>query len=306
MVHMHLQIMENFKKATKFAKVYDLTQEIYEEETGCDWPYSQNNSYYAICPLCDNPIRIIGLKTNNPKKRIYGAHAGKDIEGLAKNCVASMKECDNYKGGKVSEIKPSLTIKDQPVKEILSFMRHYYDVILSVVEEESGVYISKQLARNLLSNYIKKEAWCFWQTRETNIPWILLDATNSFNIFGRPVKKGSELLQVLENMPDIEISKSFMDDCKLIKSSNKNKYYIYFFHGLRYNQTTREEEMKFDLVEKDFRNISKIIYIKHWKMRLNINSFVDKCEYADAHPETRNRGRLRIAEELITDEMLEK
>ena len=44
--------MNTFKLRTEFSQVYRITPAIYEKDG--------KDSYYAVCPECDNPIQIIG------------------------------------------------------------------------------------------------------------------------------------------------------------------------------------------------------------------------------------------------------
>ncbi|MCS5465580.1 hypothetical protein NWO25_19660 [Enterococcus lactis] len=53
------------------------------------------DSYYAICPECDNPIQIIGLykETQESGRKPYGKHHKGTIPYLAKYSEEDYLEC---------------------------------------------------------------------------------------------------------------------------------------------------------------------------------------------------------------------
>lgn len=73
---------ENFTEKTK-------KQESFYKTKGND------NIYRAICPICDNPIQIIGLykKEEECDVKLYGRHHKGDVKGLARYDQTCYENC---------------------------------------------------------------------------------------------------------------------------------------------------------------------------------------------------------------------
>lgn len=277
-------------------KIYVLTKDSYEEKTGLKYPYYQKGSYYAVRPYCDNPIRINGLKTENPKREIYGSHAGVDVPGLAKNHVETMKECDAFVGGRLNKYNQHLyKVSDKPVKEILAFIRKNYDVILKVIESETGMHITNKQAKVLLKRYMSQNAWAFFDTRPNNIPWILLDAYGGMNVDDVLIKKGSKAYNFLSSLDDVSFSDSdYVENYAFVHCKAQ---YIFLFHKIVFNREKQIEEMLFDIMQLYPEHPDNNKRLARYNMQLDINKFVELCESR----KNTNSKRLEIAEELIPD-----
>jgi hypothetical protein len=73
--------MHQFKLKTGVAPDHPLDKTTFEEQSRINSPYYLNDdTQYAVCPRCDNPIRIIGLYKrleNTPKP--FGRHLRRSI-----------------------------------------------------------------------------------------------------------------------------------------------------------------------------------------------------------------------------------
>lgn len=91
--------MDSFKTKVGFSKVYRITPANYEKQTKKRRPYvlerEGRDSYYAVCPECDNPIQIIGLykETRESGRKPYGKHHKGTIPYLAKYSEEDYLEC---------------------------------------------------------------------------------------------------------------------------------------------------------------------------------------------------------------------
>lgn len=77
--------MDTYKLEPKSTKIKKISKETFEKDTGKLKPYYQEgkDSQYAVCPVCDNPISIIGLYNPKAKTKPYGKHYPRDVENLA-------------------------------------------------------------------------------------------------------------------------------------------------------------------------------------------------------------------------------
>lgn len=95
--------MDAFKAWPGRAESIVISQESYMRCTGGVAPWRRDGdtgpSYYAVCPLCDNPIQIVGLFRRQEESRAhrpYGRHHRGDVPGLCATtrtpiCTARMR-----------------------------------------------------------------------------------------------------------------------------------------------------------------------------------------------------------------------
>lgn len=84
--------MDVFKAWPGRAESIVISQESYMGCTGGVAPWRRDGdtgpSYYAVCPLCDNPIQIVGLfrrQEESRARRPYGRHHRGDVPGLGRD-----------------------------------------------------------------------------------------------------------------------------------------------------------------------------------------------------------------------------
>lgn len=82
--------MDVFKAWPGRAESIVISQESYMRCTGGVAPWRRDGdkgpSYYAVCPLCDNPIQIVGLfrrQEESRARRPYGRHHRGDVPNPA-------------------------------------------------------------------------------------------------------------------------------------------------------------------------------------------------------------------------------
>ena len=83
--------MDVFKAWPGRAESIVISQESYMRCTGGVAPWRRDGdkgpSYYAVCPLCDNPIQIVGMfrrQEESRARRPYGRHHRGDVPGLCR------------------------------------------------------------------------------------------------------------------------------------------------------------------------------------------------------------------------------
>lgn len=133
-------------------------------------PYKQQEKngsthYFAVCPACDNPIQIIGLyaKTDSTPG-IYGRHYNRDTN-IAKHNEQMYRFCPyathKYTVNKDSK-KPELTEFE---KNVYYTLRENFDIAVKIIEQDTGLYITDNLARLMLEDFISCEGHMYyWAT----------------------------------------------------------------------------------------------------------------------------------------------
>lgn len=146
--------MDCFKTVPGTAERWEINEENFAEQTEKKPPFCQTDSagvhYRAVCPLCDNPIDIIGLyRRELPQdgKGPYGRHHKGSIYKLADYSEAAYLNCP-YHDPRLRERKRRP--KESPVSNALcKMLRERFDIIVGVLEQTIGVKISRGYAEAL-------------------------------------------------------------------------------------------------------------------------------------------------------------
>lgn len=303
--------MKTVKLSKGLAETYNLEPagEEYQEAVQNRRPYvvMENNirKYYALCCICEQPVRINGLDKLNSKKSVYASHAGKNVEGLADNNLDAMRECTAYLGGKVdrsSETK--LVSTDKEVQTVLKTLLDNYDKVVYFVEQQTGLHITNELARKMLSIYVHNEYWNHRDTRNNNIPWILFEGLGSLNLTSCIVKENSELYEAIKKIKGYSLIKtSQIPNCYFVRAQKGSKPLILVIPFMKYNSTTQNEElsMRIEVRREINENYDrKKMLLKTIRLPINsqsINYFVRLCTKYDKWKP--NKTRLAIAEEIL-------
>ena len=265
--------------------------------------------YYALCPYCDQPVRINGLHKENTQREVYASHAGKSIPGLGETNVGKMQDCDRFLGGLVDRTSENkYSVHDESVQEMLKFIHDNYDKILFIMEKETGLHFSSKQARVILETYVNNQYWNHKYARYNNIPWILLEGMGTIAITDCIVKKDSEIYSFLEDSKDYKLVESKTIKNYYFVNINHNKKrgkksttsYILHFFNLHYSQSKECEilPMRIEKVKKAGEAFSTKEHVKKSiPLELNVNDFVFYCtEYKGWNP---NEARLTIANEVL-------
>lgn len=190
--------MDVFKTEQGSNNFIDINEENFADATGKTHPFCQKNtagkeSYFAICPLCENPIQIIGLyKQEKDSIRPYGRHCGRSITDLPpynRDAYLSCPWADpnaNY-GNKKRE-------PDNPTGQALyELMKEQFDRIIYILQQSTGIKISRAYAEELLRFWVANECWRNYDSTFANLPFMLLYPAPSKTLVNRYVSKKSNL-----------------------------------------------------------------------------------------------------------------
>ena len=80
--------MDGYKLKPGLQPIHRISKEQFENDTNKQWPWYQEKGtetvQYAVCPACDNPIRLVALYKryeNSPSP--HGRHSPESIQGIA-------------------------------------------------------------------------------------------------------------------------------------------------------------------------------------------------------------------------------
>lgn len=297
--------MDSFKTKVGFSKVYRITPANYEKQTKKRRPYvlerEGRDSYYAVCPECDNPIQIIGLykETRESGRKPYDKHHKGTIPYLAKYSEEDHLECpfSNSKWKKTSGRSTSSPLANR----ILLTLEEQFDRIIYILKKQTGLLINKKLAKEMLITYLKNEGWLYKEATLNNLPWIFGQCSPAIPLFGRMIQKNSELHQVIqENCPEVQfVPASFSSDYVQIKNQ-EGMFVTLYFTFLNHEKCVVEEEihetMDFLVFRENRLEEDDIIFSK----TLPIESvYFSNLALSKKYEDNRNQELLKLAKNMI-------
>ena len=173
--------MDTFKTRPGSSEELLITEENFTNKTKKQFPYvmkeNGKNVYKAICPACDNPIRIVGLykREEDVKRKPYGRHTPSDLPGLTVyneedylNCPYHNPNQSNNQSNDGAKRRPG----DKKSSWIYDLMKEHFDLIISILEKSLHIYISYYFAETLLQNWKNNEGWRYYHTNYNNLSYM--------------------------------------------------------------------------------------------------------------------------------------
>lgn len=195
--------MKVFKTEVSSNYVFELNEENYRTQIEGNEIYSSlsanNKELFAICPACNNPIKIVALYSE--KRNPYAKHYPKNVYSLAKVDIASMKECKYFTGRRDIKEGKDRVPKGTLDKILCQTMRDYFDVAVSFFEQIIGVKVSFQFAEQLLREWIENEEWEYYCCTSSTLFFTCLYGLHEHVLYGRKIIAGSQIYKLLKKLP---------------------------------------------------------------------------------------------------------
>lgn len=151
--------MDAFKAWPGRAESIVISQESYMRCTGGVAPWRRDGdkgpSYYAVCPLCDNPIQIVGMfrrQEESRARRPYGRHHRGDVPGLCRYDEDAYLHCPYADPNHRTDTRARRHPKDQTGRALYGLMRGEFDRVTLAWERFSGIHLGPGAARDMLRN----------------------------------------------------------------------------------------------------------------------------------------------------------
>lgn len=314
--------MKRFKLRKGDVIVYPVTtKENFEEITGGNSPYLLQEKFgdkraFGICPACENPVQIIGLykKIENNSIHPYAKHYNRDAK-IAKHNEYTYRFCP-YAIHMYNTQQEEYEIKEQISElefNIYYTLRNNFDAVIYLLEQISGLYMSKKHIKEALQQYIGCEGHLYYGSTIYNIPWLLLYIYTmpARPCYGRIIKKDSFIYNMFLQVPNI-----VFEDCEklpgyvLVKGKN-GKYIDYCFSFNQHRRTIIDDEVSENvtltvtscsLQSQD--NPAGFIKLKDNKIYINETRFPNLLcseKMKEYRKTKKNQDLLRMAEELMPD-----
>lgn len=300
--------MRVFKTKPGKIESIPLTRENFEKYTGRKPPYVQNKEhvrnghkgYYAVCPICNNPIQIVGLyqKTNevDAPRRAYGRHYRGDIEGLATYDENEYLNCPyanpNRENNNNQRLPQSIT-----AREIWNILYNHYDRVIYILQKNTGIFISNAFAKQILHLYIRDNGWLIYESRNNNISYMLLATNQANSLVYRYIHRESNLYRALqENTNLLCFEETEYKNYEKLVPINKGSFLDLTF-SLQNHQCNIENE---ELIE----TIDLVVILDQAEIyRETINVEHDYLQNLINYPFKRNQNLIDIAHELMGHEI---
>lgn len=203
--------MNKFKLDVHSKQTFKLTIENVDEHIGRKNPWFQcingRDGWFAVCPICNNPIQIIGMINRD---RLYGRHftpQPNDIRYRIRGIVDHNERdfCPYYAG----RMPIDKTTRRPPDNEltiaIKSLLIEQFDRVIYLLGKTSGIKISLKLAKQMLTDYKNNAAWRYMGASLDNIPWTFAYFQPERNLFGRYVTDAKLRELLIVEVPFLDI-----------------------------------------------------------------------------------------------------
>lgn len=192
------------------SKVYNVSLENFKAVTKEQAPYfKQENgekNAYGICPMCENPVKLLGVYARLKKQQSHARHYKHNVEDLANfneykylNCPYHRKNADY-----VTEIRHPEEMNAFNV-EILKLAHDYFDKCIYILQKETGLFISEILARAIAIEYMAHPGYMTYDITRNNVPYIMGLCMTGKNLIKRVVRKDSPLYEMLKDKHEITL-----------------------------------------------------------------------------------------------------
>lgn len=193
--------MKEIKFTTNYEQVLSIRDRDfktkYKERVGNNSGYEQvidgESKHLALCPRCDNPVVILGIyKEINAAS--HARHAkGVDIPNVARYDEYRFLNCPYHKKN-ANYIREYVPETEEPQRqELYRIAKDNYDKAMYLLQKETGIYITLQMAEELAENYVNMRAYNYIDATLYNIPWYLIYSFTGFPLYHMVIRKKTTL-----------------------------------------------------------------------------------------------------------------
>lgn len=193
-----------------FSPNYRVSHENFKQITKENAPYCQNGpngkEAYAICPLCDNPVKLLGIYTKLEKKVPHARHIKRDVEGVAEYNEYMYLKCPNHRKGAdyIKEVRPLEEMTDYN-REILGLAHDYFDKCIYILKKTTGLVISDALAEEIAMDYMRHPGYMTYDITRENIPYIMGLCMTGKSLVKRIIEDNSPLYHMLKDKSEVKL-----------------------------------------------------------------------------------------------------
>lgn len=307
--------MRKFKaKKGRYQRTYEITEENVKEHLVPREKYvykeRKNEALIAICPICENAIRLVGIYSEIKKHvngkdvvvRPFGKHIVNrttqfgDFDGYAyERCPLSSKYQE--KGLRDGEyyIKPT-----QINFDTYNAIRENFDSAMYVLAHSIGIqYIRTKDAERILKNYLGLNGYMHKYSAVYNIPWMLLsESSQSIRLWGLRVLSDTPLYEHLKTRKDIKLVSEETRSGTVYRVEGNGAFLTDAIEfGVHKRKVNKDEELVETIEMRMYQiNNDKATIVWHTNLDISLDWFVNLINKQDRY---RNTELIAVAEKLM-------
>jgi len=310
--------MKYFKIKPGRNKVYEVVKEEYIRATGNKEPYTQkkngNESHFAVCPRCDNPVQLIGLYSLKQKPRPHAKHTGKDVaiikngqnsvvSGLPRHNAAAYNYCPWASHRKYVDMGVNIVETTEREIQLYEFIKSQFDRIVYIIEKELDMLFSVNFTRDMLTSFITNKGYLYPALSFDNAAWIVAyRGLIHQNIFKQCVKIDSPLYNSLRSKCK---SIKFESNCRagysrISSQENSVTFLRANFLNHKISDDGYEEKIEFEVFTKKGKGDKTSDFPTVFKKDLHVDPvYFSRLSHMSRDNINRNQKLLNIADELM-------
>lgn len=275
--------MKDFVLYSSLETPHTIAKDEFEKYTKSEFPFKQKyngkNHYYATCPECENPIQLKGLYNGDRK---YGAHTGKDVNGLNPFNYLNYIYCPRaVQGRRVPKEVRKEVISPKDIA-IYKTIRDNFDLAVVFAKKHLGYYISDDKAKECLATYYASQGWLYPHSTVNNIPFMLFYLQPAFNPYGLLIKKDSALEKSILNTQDLKLEPISGKSSKYYNKLLPNSRQYMSLTMMLWNHQFKEDEngsLKESINVEICKDISQNPEIHEWQTLLDKKIKIPELEF---------------------------
>lgn len=203
--------MDIFKLKPTDTQYFSITEEIYFDKTGRNYPYKNKNNaggplYHAVCPECGNPTEIRCIaETKDASKKPYGKHYPRHVPDLAMHDDGVYQNCSLR--GDVSIGSKGHRTNEDFSHEILRLLVDHALVIRDLFAKCIGVTVSEHLFKVMVKEFVTRNSFRCKGVRPSNLPFAIAYWAENQSLMLQPVSDAA-LRKAIADSKDFDISDS--------------------------------------------------------------------------------------------------
>lgn len=226
------------------SKIYNVSFENYVEATKEKFPYvnfgKHGKEAYAICPLCENPVKILGIYAKLEKQRAHARHFHESIPGLADFDAGKYINCP-YHNKNADYVRETRNLRDiTPLnKEVLLLAHDHFDKCIYILKKTTGLVISSPLARAIAIDYMAHPGYMTYNITRENVPYIMGLCMTGKSLVKRLVIEDSPIYEMIKDKKEVSLelvnfNTKYSNQKPLYKIESKVGYLDLCFNISRY------------------------------------------------------------------------
>ncbi|MET0017979.1 hypothetical protein [Oscillibacter sp.] len=296
--------MDIFKLKPGMSHIYPVSPENYEAATGQARKYRKESrtgeSYFAVCPACDNPIQLIGLYKNTAEsgRKPYGKHTCQTIPNLAEYDQDAYLDCP-YSDPRRTPPTARRKAESRLSRQIIQLLHDQFDRVIHILSKETGICFSTALSKKMLEGYIVREGWSFRNAAPYNLPWAFVEGQVALPLYGQRICADCALHDAIAyNYPAARFEETpAYNSVRILQ--NAGQYVDLSFAFVSHKRSVRDEHLFETIDFWVYRGIApKMETVYRNTLNIQTDYFLNLINLPDERSH-RNQKLLDIADELL-------